>query len=300
MESELVKRTDISHVPFSRMVLEEGLNLPGRDEDLEELAESLYQNGARVALKGYKRNHQFVVVVGHRRFGAAAIVKDRYKKDLIFPMITYKPGITAKEILIEHFLTNDGKPLTPLQKAYGVKRLLEEKMLPKDIAKLLGISEVYVGNLKKLAEAPAEAQELVKKNLISSTLLIQELKRKGADMGLFIKRIAEAGMLIDEGSRGQAEQDEINKANRIAKHKKKAAGEKVKDGGTQKPKKKTAKVTSKKLKVNSIKEMKSFIKKGGKETVAKNRLAIFSFVDDMLQNKYDYQDILNFFSNDKK
>lgn len=267
---DLVKRGDIMFVPASKLKVMDGFNLPGREEEgIDELADSLYKNGAKYPLKGYKDGEFYVVVAGHRRTAAAAIVKKKYKKTIIFPFICMPKGTTEADMLFEHFLSNDGLPLTPLQSAFGVKKLIVAGVKVKEIANKLCFSEAYVGNLRLLADAPAAAHDLIKKGIISSTLLISELKKK-TDISQWIKRITESAPLDEE------------------------EGEET-GGGNSKSKKKKAKVTKKNLGPNSVKEMKLFIKKGGGDGILPKRKELFAFVSDLLDNKYDYADLVKHF-----
>lgn len=297
----LVKRGDILHVPFTKLITIPGMNLPGRDTGIEELAESLYHNGARVPLKGYKDGENYVVIAGHRRFAAAQIVKDKYKKTIIFPFISYPKGTTAKDFILDHFLTNDGAPLTPLQSAVGVSRLMDEGMKVKDIATVLNFSEVYIANLKKLADAPKEAQDLVKKGIISSTLLISVLKnKKTGDISEFIAKAIALGEKAEQDAELEKKNKEQAQQDRLDRKKTKSKGGKVgKAKGTKAPgKKKTATVTAKNIKQDSFKEIKRFIKvtRDDMPFIKAETEIVYNFLRDAVDNKFRYDDLIKFFT----
>lgn len=302
-DQNIVKRTDIFLVPFSKMQILPGFNLPGREDGIEELAESLYQNGPKVPMKGYKDGDNYIVVAGHRRLAAAQLVKSKYKKSIIFPFITYPRGTSHQEMILDHFLTNDGIALTPLQKAVGVSQLMAEGMKPKEIAQKLGVSEVYIGNLKKLADAPKEAQDLVRKGVISSTLLIQVLKKNTGDITEFIKEAIAKAEELDTADKTKAAEKDATQKKRLEKRKSKSKGETVaKDRGTKAPgQKKTARVTNKNIKQNSLRELKRFIKitRNDMPFIRADREATYNFCRDLMDNKLTYDQVNDFFTNTK-
>lgn len=293
---ELVRKSEqpLMYVPLSKLIIRDNFNIREDMGDLNALAESIYHNGVKVPLKGYKEGENYVVIAGHRRMEAGKIIKAKYKKTTIYPFMQYDKAVSERDLLLDHLLTNDGQGLTPLEKAIGVDRLLSEGMKVKDIARALGgVSEVYVGNLKKLNDAPEEAKALVRKGLISSTLLIQELKKK-SDITAFIAKVGAAGDKVDKKA---AEKKEA----RVPRDKKAEKKAGIKNKGTGAPKaKKTAKVTTKDIKVNSVKEFKRFMKQNSDVFGSQEAAETYNFVCDLVDNKLDYDKILNYFTDEKK
>lgn len=269
-----VKKLGLMYVPWNKLKILEGFNDRedyGSTSDMNELAESIYQVGPKVPLKGYKDGDNYVVIVGHRRHRAGEIVFKEYKKNIIFPMQLYPPGTSKQDMLLDTLLTNSGKDLTPLEKASTVSKLIEAKVTTKDIASSLGgVSEVYVKNLERLWTIPDEAKKLIRDGVVSATLVMQYLKQKSVNWEEFITEVLKL----------------VEKADQAPKKRK----------GT---KKKAAKVTAKtasKGKLNSLKEFKRFVKQNPDTFENKNKQAAFDFMVQVLKNEVNYVDILEFFT----
>jgi len=63
---------------------------------------------------------------------------------------------------VDLLTSNNGLPLTPMEKAKAVKRLLMFSWTPAEVANRLGISISSVGNLIALLNAPAEIKKMVR------------------------------------------------------------------------------------------------------------------------------------------
>lgn len=273
--AELVKRNNMFLVPFSKLVLMENLNDRedyGTAAEMDELAESIYQNGVRVPIMGYKQGDKYVVVQGHRRYRAGEMIKKRYKKEMIYKFLLYPPGTTEKEFLLDSLLTNSGKDFTPLEKAKTVSRLIERKATTKEIATALGgVSEVYVKNLQRLWGVPDNVKKLIRDNVVSATLIMSVLKNPKANLEEWIAEIEKQA---------------------------KASGSSKKDGKGSK--KKQAAVTAKKApsskKVKSIDEFTRFRKQNSDVFENKHKQTFFDFLCQLQDNKLSYTDILTFFT----
>jgi ParB/RepB/Spo0J family partition protein len=279
-----VKKLGLFYVPFSKLIVLEDFNDRqdyGTTEEMNELAESIYQVGPKVPLKGYKDGEQYVVIVGHRRHRAGEMIMKKYKKNIIFPFQPYPIGSTKKDMLIDTLLTNSGKDLTPLEKASTVSKLLTEKATTRDVAAILGgVSEVYVKNLQRLWTVPDEAKKLIRDGVISATYLMAQLKSKNVNIEDFIADIKK-----------QAENDGSDKTK------------------TKGKKKKQAKVTAKKgpktkNSENSMKHFKTFRKwynakkaeDSEQKLLGKGFDDFFGWVCDLTDNKLTYDQIFKFFT----
>jgi ParB/RepB/Spo0J family partition protein len=274
MATELIKRNNMFFVPFSKLKVLDNFNDRedyGTVEEMNELAESIYHQGVKVPIKGYKEGDVYVVIQGHRRFRAGQMIKKKYNKTVIYPLMTYPVGTTNKDLLLDTLLTNSGKDLTPLEKASTVSKLLAEKATVKEIASALGgVSEVYVKNLQRLWTIPDNAKKLIREGVVAATLIMSVLKNKNANLEEWIAEIEK-----------QAGPD---------------TGDKKKGKGS---KKKTAKVTAKnapKTKADSMKEFKRFIKQNPGQFESKAKQAAFEFFVSILENKASYSQILEYFT----
>jgi len=275
--ADMVKRNNIFLIPFTKLKILDNFNDRqdyGTTEEMNELTESIYNNGCRVPLMGYKDGEKYVVMQGHRRFRAGEKIKEKYKKTIIYKMIVYPPGTTDKEMLLDTLLTNSGKDLTPLEKASVVTKLIAEKATTKEIAAALGgVSEVYVKNLDRLSSAPEEAKKLIRDGVVSATLVIGYLKNKNANMEEFIQEVKKQAELEGSGT-----------------------------GKGKGNKKKQAKVTAKKVtkkdgaKGSSLAEFKRFMKQNPDTFESKDKQAAYEFFTQVINNKVSYLEILSWFT----
>lgn len=261
-------------VPFTKLKLLENFNDRedyGTTEEMNELAESIYHTGVKVPIKGYKDGEFYVVMQGHRRFRAGEMIKKKYGKSMIYPLITYPVGTSKKDFLLDTLLTNSGKDLTPLEKAATVSKLIAEKATTKEIAQALGgVSEVYVKNLARLWTIPDKAKKLIRDGAISSTLVMGVLKNKNTNLDEWLVE-------IEKQASAEAPKKKEGKAGS----------------------KKQAKVTAKKAagkKEDSLKEFKRFMKQNPGTYESKEKQAAFEFFASIIENKASYSQILAFFT----
>lgn len=277
-----VKKLGLMYVPHNLLIIEEGFNDRtdyGTAEEMNELAESIYQVGPKVPLKGYKKGENYVVLQGHRRHRAGEIIEKKYGKRIVFPFQCYSPGTTMKEMLLDTLLTNSGKDLTPLEKASVVDKLFIEGMQQKEISSALGgVSGVYVKNLQKLWGIPEEAKKLIRDGVVSATFVMGALKSKDTNFEEWLQEI-------------------IKQANSEDQQPRKGKG----------GKKKQSKITKKKAekkKLSSMKEFGQFRKwLKAKETeedklgpISKNKREVFEFMVAVADNEASYQAIFKFFT----
>lgn len=266
-----VKKNGVFSVPASKLILLDGFNDREDYGDVNELAESIYHVGPKVPLKGYKEGEKYVVIVGHRRFRAAEMIKKKYGKDVVFQMTMYSPGSTKADMLLDTLLTNSGKDLTPLEKASAVSKLIDHKTPVKAIAEALGgVSTTYIKNLQKLWGIPELAKDLIRSNIVSASTVMGYLKAPGANMEEWIQEVIKQAGIEDEAA-----------------------------GGKKGRKKKTAKVTAKNApgkRKNSLKEFKKFRKANPKDSFDnQGKREAFEFVCKLQDNKLTLVEIEEFF-----
>jgi ParB/RepB/Spo0J family partition protein len=279
---QLVTKTDIYKVPFSKLVIIDGFNDREDYGDIPELAESIRAEGPRVPLKGYRDGDKFVVIVGHRRHRAAEWIKKQYKEEIVFKFECYAKGASKAEMLMDTLLTNAGKELTPLEKANVVKKLVTEKMTVKAIAAALGgVSSVYITNLSKLADAPDKVKKHIRDGNVSATLVIGYLKNKDCNIEELVTEI-EKNLEPDEGlfkgKKKKKKQAAVTKKNLNKKKKDTEGSDDEEDTG------------------NSMKTFKRYMKQNTGIFATPEKQATFEFVSDLVNNKVTYTDMVKYFT----
>lgn len=85
------------------------------------------------------------------------------------------------ERVLDLLNSNDGLPLTPLEKANVVKRLLSFGWTAAEISKRRGVSLGTINNLIALLDAPGEIKEMVKSGEVSATLAVNTIRSEKED-----------------------------------------------------------------------------------------------------------------------
>lgn len=84
---------------------------------------------------------------------------------------------SPEEMALDVLSSNDGLPLTPLEKAQAVKRLRSFMWSVEEIAKRRGWSVSTVRNLLALVEAPEPVKEMVRTGEVSATQAVSEMRK---------------------------------------------------------------------------------------------------------------------------
>lgn len=262
-----VKKAQYLKVPFTHLALIEGLNLREDYGNIKELAESIKANGVQQPIRCTFENDWYYVVDGHRRFKAAQLLYDEGIKDLYLPVMIQPKGTSEEQTVVEMFIGNDGKPLTQLEQATGVERLVFYGWDTTAIAAKLAKSRTHVENLLLLAKAPLKFKKLIKKGIISATYGIDLLKQGEDAVNAFLGTIETA----------QAEDE----------------SESEESTG---PKTKTAKITKKKVSINSFSELKTFAREAKITEFPKGTEKFYWLLQDLAANKLQSIDFKNFFT----
>jgi len=76
--------------------------------------------------------------------------------------------------------SNDGLPLTPLEKSTAIKRLISFEWTISEIAKRRGCTAQAINNLLALLDAPAPVVGMVERGEVSATLAVETVRSQGA------------------------------------------------------------------------------------------------------------------------
>lgn len=252
-------RGDKFMVPFTMLRIVDGFNVRKDFGDIPALASSIEQNGLKVPFQGYKEGNEFFIVDGGRRYEAAKILHAK-GIDIKYPFVLETKGTGEEDRIVNMMITNDGKPLNPLEKAEAVKRLLNFGWEVPVIAKRLAMTPLYVTRLNLLNTSPKKFQNIVASGKISGTLAI-----KIAGEG----KIEEFMEKFDAGE----------------------FGDQSESSGPAK------KITHKALnKANSIKSFKQFSNKADESAMKNHKKEAFNFIGQMLRNEVSLKEIASFFN----
>jgi ParB/RepB/Spo0J family partition protein len=171
-----VKKVDLWKVPFSKLKIETGFNIRLDYGDIQELSGSIRENGVKIPLRGYREGELFVIVDGHRRYRAMQVL---FKEgiEISAPFVLEPKNYNPERRVVDMFVTNDGKKLTPLEQAWGISRLVDYGWEDDAIAAAIGKHINYVQRLMGLAASPQKFQDLVYHNKISATLAMDLIQK---------------------------------------------------------------------------------------------------------------------------
>lgn len=163
-EAETAALTSDSTLPLSQIVANK--DQPRKlfkEQELQELSDSIKQNGILQPLLVRKKGAKYEIVAGERRFQAAKLA------GLIEVPVVIK-DIDDDEVfklaLIENLQRSD---LSPLEEARGYKQLIKERGLTQDeAAKLVSKSRSAITNTLRLLDLPHEVQQYVEDGLLTA------------------------------------------------------------------------------------------------------------------------------------
>ncbi len=182
------QRRDVHFYEISKIIAQDGVNiridygdLSGFEKDIEECIDKI------PPLWGHVEKGLFILTDGFRRLEAAKNVERRTGKVIKLPVYKEPRGYTDIDRLTDMFSRNDGKPLTLLEQAYGVRRFKDKYNLhDKDISTKIKKSITFVRNCHLLLQAPEETQKYISDGYIKETLVIELFKEHGIERAVQI------------------------------------------------------------------------------------------------------------------
>ena len=160
------------------------LTTPAALESLGELRESIRESGIRVPLLVRLDGEEIILVQGHRRHAAVlALIKEGVPFKAV-PCWSEDKKRGAEDRTLDLFLSNDGEPLTELEKAEGIKQLLSYGWEAPEIAKRLGKSKSYVAHLIQVGNMPEAAKDMVRDGETSAATALTTVRALGPAEGV--------------------------------------------------------------------------------------------------------------------
>lgn len=165
------------------------LSTPEAKAYLEELKASVIANGVRVPLEVRLDGEDLIIVAGHCRHSAVMAAIDAGHEIKTVPIIPEPKTTNEIERTINLAVSNSGKPLTPMEMAEIVRRLLAFGWQKPQIAQRLGWkSEQTVDQYISLLGADAEVQSMVRNGEVSASTAAGVIKSDGNAASETLKR----------------------------------------------------------------------------------------------------------------
>lgn len=182
------------------IVADENVNPRFEYGDIEELMNSILENGIRNPLKGYKVGDKIVLKDGHRRMRAVNLAIEKGNKIERVPVILEQSALNDEERTLEFLIYNDGKPLTMLEQSEVIKRLLNFGWKVTDVVRKTGKARGYIENLISLTKTSMKVQNYIKEGKISAHAVIQimqavkgDLDKTNSEVETAIKKAKDSG-----------------------------------------------------------------------------------------------------------
>lgn len=154
------------------------MNSEATQTHIRTMADAIKENGNKdfPPITIFQENEKVYVMAGWCRRRAHLLARSEgadIKGILCFNAGKRDPAEMALDVLN----SNEGLPLTRLEKALAVKKLLSFMWTREDIAKKKGWSVTTVNDLLALLEAPEEVKTLVKENKVSATEALRQVRQ---------------------------------------------------------------------------------------------------------------------------
>ena len=132
------------------------------DQTIEELAQSIRENGIIQPLVVRKKGKKFEIVVGERRFRAAKLA---HLDDIPAIVRDLSESQMMELAILENLQRED---LTPIEEAEAYQSLIEKlNFTQEELAKKLGKSRPYITNHLRLLQLPSEVINLINDGQLS-------------------------------------------------------------------------------------------------------------------------------------
>jgi hypothetical protein len=122
LRKEGASRTDLYYIEPEKIVVDWDENPRVDYGDVESLSESIAHKGVQVPIKVYSKDGKLHLAHGFRRMKATLMAIERGEKVEKIP--AQQVANNMESILEDHFTLNSGKPITVLEQANGIIKLM--------------------------------------------------------------------------------------------------------------------------------------------------------------------------------
>lgn len=160
-------------------------NNPRQDYgDIDSLAELIKEFGLQVPVKvklldtDEHGNPEYELIHGFRRMTAITQLLAQGVDIARIPVLTVAPSYNEADALFDHIIQNEGKAFNVLEKAEVIHRLTKMGYTTTEIQQKFGKgwSQTNVSHINILSNAPESIKDLVRKNIVFETVLIDLLR----------------------------------------------------------------------------------------------------------------------------
>jgi len=186
------KRNNMFKVSPYNIIIEDGFNTRQDYGNIDELKNSIIENGQLEPVIGHKKNgtEQYVLTDGHRRY--TAIMK-AIEEGHDIPYISLTIGSSNQEDRIfAMVVTGTGKkPLTAVEEGEAYKKLVNLGYSVEKIAKRVGKSIPHVYNLINIGNMPEIVKQEIQEGTIAASTVVR-LSKEVKNVDEFKERVNNA------------------------------------------------------------------------------------------------------------
>ena len=175
---------DLFKVDFRNISVIPDYNARESYNEIPELAEDILIHGVQVPMMvkrdpSDKTKTKYLLIRGYRRHMACNLLLDQGKltEGIRVPVILVPKHFSEIDLIVDLEISNSGQPLTILERANIVGRLLNLGLKEGEIAKRLTKSPGYITNCVQLLKVPANIKKMIKDGTIASSL-VNDIFRK--------------------------------------------------------------------------------------------------------------------------
>lgn len=181
--------------------------------NIEQLAESIEENGIRNPIKVQYNGKRYELVDGHRRLAACQFLYDTKEIKMTIPSVVVDHYKNESDVLVEMMVSNDSEPFAPFEEAMLYARLRDEFKLKNDeIALRVGKSLSHVSDKLALLRADESIKKAIAEKKITASDANTIVRKSKGDK----EKQKEAVERIEKEGRQQVIDKELKKG-RMAK-----------------------------------------------------------------------------------
>lgn len=256
------KFEDVIKIDLDKVVIRDGFNVRTDYGEIQELADSILENGQSEPGKvDALSDGTFALVEGHRRYRALHLIKQQTGDAPLFKATVNGSRTTEEQRIFLMFTTQQNKQLTPTEVSTLFQRLINLGYKTTDIAKKTGKTYQYVDQMLTFGTESPIIKDQVDKGAIAVATVIKLQK----DIPVQNDRIEKVMQTI-EAKPADKKKVTLNDVT----------------GST----------------LNSWNECKNVLKSINSVDVAGSKIKIYDLMMDILDNKKDFSQIENFLLND--
>lgn len=218
VKSLMLGRSDTFFVSPFHIHVKPGWNtrdfsLPENVEHVLDLAHSIAARGVQQPLTVYWEDGKLWLSDGEcRLLGTLHAINVLGKPIMSVPVRTEPQGSNDADRVLSLLVRNSGKPLTPMERAQTVKRLLDLGWMPEIIAQESGVTPVTIRRLMEMLELPEAVRQRVQTGAIAATEAVRIVKKHGEAAPEIVEAAAAAAS--ENGGSGRVTRKAVERVER--------------------------------------------------------------------------------------